>query len=79
MPCVLHGRSLQLGGCGVTLPGGVEGRYGCVLGGGMDGAELWMLMVGDSAGRELYLLGNALLDPTSLRALQAPRLQLEPP
>lgn len=49
--------------------------------GGRDGwsYELWMLLVGDSAGRELYLLGNALLDPTSLRALQAPRLQLEPP
>lgn len=41
--------------------------------------ELWMLLVGDSAGRELCLLGNAFLDPIYLRSLQAPRLQPELP
>lgn len=50
--------------------------------GGRDGLscyELWMLLVGDSAGRQLYLLGNALLDPIYLKSLQAPKLQPELP
>lgn len=33
VPCVLHGRSLQLGGCGVT-PGGVEEGMDVVWGEG---------------------------------------------
>lgn len=77
VPCVLHGRSLQLRGCGICHSLEVWMWFG-----GRDGLscyELWMLLVGDSAGRQLYLLGNALLDPIYLRSLQAPKLQPELP